>query len=329
MTPRKTYWHLEALKRRPTDYEIASSRLLYHPERGFEVEVPAATWYARNQRSSPLTLPDPERFSDPRETTYTTYVRLQKDQELAAYQALEAMEEAAYDASLSVSWTGILSRVMAPLRYPLHGLQMIAAYVGQMAPSGKIAIAALFQAGDEIRRVQRVAYRVRQLQELRPSFGRDSREVWERDPLWQPMRKCVERMLVTYDWGEAFVALNAVLKPVFDELFMIHFGELAERSGDPLLGRLFQGLNQDCQWHREWTRTLLRLAIADRPENQGIVRGWIRRWHQEALQAVAPFGSIFEEGDPTVGARFASVMARLHTLCREYWSSAGLSTSTE
>ena len=36
----RTYWHLEALGRRPTDYEIATSRLLYYVGRGFEVTLP-------------------------------------------------------------------------------------------------------------------------------------------------------------------------------------------------------------------------------------------------------------------------------------------------
>jgi len=329
MTPRKTYWHLEALQRRPTDYEIASSRLLYHPSQGFEVDVPLADWYVRHQRQSPLVIADPEAFSDPRETTYTTYTQLQRDQELDSSRILEAMEDRAYDAGLPAPWNAVLSRVVAPLRFPLHGLQMIAAYVGQMAPGGKIAIACLFQAGDEIRRVQRVAYRVRQLQETRPAFGNDSRSIWEHDPVWQPMRKCIERLLVTYDWGEAFVALNAVLKPLFDELFVTHLGELAAKSGDPLLGRLLGSFDADCCWHRDWTRALLKTAISQRAENRGIIRGWIRRWHAEALQAVALFGTIFEGGDSAVGSRFAAVMARLHTMCREYWSSADLSISPE
>ncbi|HEV3027984.1 MAG TPA: toluene hydroxylase [Planctomycetota bacterium] len=329
MTARKTYWHLEALKRKPTDYEVASSRLLYHPSRGFEVDLPVADWYVRHQKNSPFVLTDPEAFSDPRETTYTTYTRIQKDQELEAGGVLDSMEDPAYDAALPEAWIGVLSRVFAPLRYPLHGLQMIAAYAGQMAPGGKIVIAALFQSADEIRRLQRVAYRVRLLQRTRPSLGQDSRKIWERDPIWQPMRKCIERLLVTYDWGEALVALNAVLKPLFDDLFMVHLAELASRSGDPLLPRLLGSLEQDCRWHRDWTRTLLQAAIAQNPDNRGVIRGWIRRWHAETLQAVTPFGTIFEGGASAVGSRFAAVMARLHAQCRDYWSSADLSISPE
>ncbi|MBV8878620.1 MAG: hypothetical protein JO332_01530 [Planctomycetaceae bacterium] len=330
MKTRKTYWHLEALKRPPTDYEIASSRLLYYPSRGgFEVDVPVADWYLRHQKNSPLRLEDPERYADPRETTYTSYTRLQRDQELATNRILEAMDDPAYDAALTPAWTGVLSRVFAPLRYPLHGLQMIAAYVGQMAPGSRITISALFQAADEVRRVQRVAYRVRQFQIRRASFGTDSRQIWERDPIWQPMRKCLERLLVTYDWGEALVGLNAVLKPFFDELFMVHLAELAARSGDPLLARLLQSFEADCRWHRDWTGALLRLAVSEHADTPGVLRGWVRRWHGEVLAAVAPFGTIFEGGDSSVGARFASVMARLKTVSRDSWVAAGLTEVPE
>ena len=68
-------------------------------------------------------------------------------------------------------WVDTLERLLPPLRYLYHGLQMLAAYVGQMAPSGRITIAAALQAADEMRRVQRIAYRMAMLRRLRPGFG--------------------------------------------------------------------------------------------------------------------------------------------------------------
>src|SRR5262245_163862 len=70
---RRTFWHLEGLKRKPTDYDIATSRLLYHPDRGFEVNVPFSSWVERYGKNSALRISDWERFRDPRETTYSKY----------------------------------------------------------------------------------------------------------------------------------------------------------------------------------------------------------------------------------------------------------------
>jgi hypothetical protein len=312
---RRTYWHLESLNRRPTEYEIVTTKLLYYPDRGFEVEVPASEWYARHQTGSPLVLSDADRFHDPRETTYPKYTALQKDREIYVDGLLQSIEDTHHDRDLPPAWIRLLPRILSPLRFPVHALQMAAAYVGQMAPGSRIAIAALFQAADEIRYIQRLAYRMRQLQETYPGFGDDGRSLWQEDPIWQPARELVENLLVTYDWGEAFVALNMAVKPVFDDFFLLHFGALASRSGDTLLEKIFLSLHDDARWHRDWSAALVRTAAEDRFENAAVIRSWIRQWHPRALGAVAPFESLF-------GPMFPGVMERIEESCSGFWESA-------
>src|SRR5579863_1811445 len=199
----RTYWHLDELHRKPSDYEVASTRLLWHPAAGLEVQTPLAEWFRKYQSGSPFVLADAERFADPRETTYTSYTSIQKDREIYVDGLLRSMEEPEYDRSLSPAWLSTLSKVLVPLRYPAHGLQMAAAYLGHVAPGGRIVIAALFQAADEIRRIQRLAYRQALLRSTRPGFGAEGKQAWEADPLWQPLRRLVEELLVAYDWGES------------------------------------------------------------------------------------------------------------------------------
>jgi toluene monooxygenase system protein E len=193
MNPQRTYWHLEPLKRKPSEYEVVTSNLLYYVDRGFEVQTPLADWYQQHQRGSPLRCRDWERFRDPRETTYSKYTDLQRKREIFVDGLLAAIETTGYDRRLSPACVRVVDRVLGPLRYPVHGLQMAAAYVGSMAPNGRIVIACLLQAADEIRRVQRLAYRMRQLQETHEGFGARSKAVWEQDPAWQPLRKVIER----------------------------------------------------------------------------------------------------------------------------------------
>ena len=75
----------------------------------------------------------------------------------------------------------------------------------------------------------------------------------EEDPRWQPLRQYVERLLVTYDWGEAFVALNLVLKPMIDDLFLKRTSDLALGQDDHLLGQILYSLGEDSDWHRRWS----------------------------------------------------------------------------
>ena len=295
----------------------------------FELDVPLLDWYKRFQQDSALTCTSWENFRDPRETTYTKYTDIQRNKEIFVDGILEEIETTGYDRRISPRWLHVLSRVLAPLRYPGHGLQMLASYIGQMAPSGRIVITAALQSADEMRRVQRIAYRVRQIQEFYPDFATDSKALWETDPLWQPLRIAIEKLLVCYDWAESFVGLNLVLKPLVDELFMNHFSDLALREGDYLLGRVFYSLNEDCRWHREWSQALTRMVIEDNSHNTGTIQSWIDKWHPVAARAMQAFAPVF--GGKLEDAQMPPLEGVAQTLDEyygDYLSSMGLQPSS-
>ena len=99
-------------------------------------------------------------------------------------------------------------------------------------------------------------HRIRLLQQIYPGFAADSGTLWQTDSIWQPLREVVEKLLIAYDWAESFIGLNLVLKPLVDELFMNYVSDLALRQDDYLLGQIFYSLNEDCQWHRQWSESL-------------------------------------------------------------------------
>lgn len=333
MTQQKTYWHLLQQRRMPTEYEIVTSKLLCYTGEGFtgkrfELDVPLRDWYKRFQQESPLICSSWEKFRDPRETTYTKYTEIQRDKEIFVDGILEEIDSSGYHGRLSPRWLRVLSRVVAPLRYPGHGLQMVASYIGQMAPSGRIVITATLQAGDEMRRVQRIAYQVRQLQRIYLGFASDSKERWQSDPLWQPLRMAIEKLLVCYDWAESFVALNLVLKPMVDDLFMNHLSDLALREGDHLLGQVFYSLNEDCLWHRQWSQALTRMAIEDNSLNSATIQGWIEKWYPVAAGAVQALVPLFEgKLEDAHMPPLEGVTQKIDKFYRDYLSSMGLQPS--
>lgn len=301
----KTYSHLAEKKRMPSEYEVVTSRLLYYPGRGFEVETPLSAWYAEHQAGSAFVCSDWERFADPRETTYASYTSLEREREAFVDGLFAWIEATDHDRALAPCWLDVLSDVFAVLRYPFHGLSMAAAYVAQMAPSGRITTAALFQAADEVRRIQRIAYRIAMLREVRPRLGADSRERWEQASLFQPLRRAVERLLVTYDWGAAFAGLNLCLKPLVDELTMRQLAERGCQEGDHALSALTSSLHADCLWHRAWTCALVRTAIDDTPSNRDVLRSWVAEAYPRALEAVRAF-------EPVVGAEACAAAVTAH-----------------
>jgi toluene monooxygenase system protein E len=286
-TQLKTFSHLATERRVPSEYQIGSSGLHWYPQRGFEVATPLAGWYEEHQ--SRLRCSDWERFGDPRATTYASYTRLQAQQETFVDGLFQSIEDQGYDARLSPAAVRLFDRLLAPLRFPLHGLQLLAAYVGQMAPAGRVTIAAAFQAADEVRRIQRIAYRMALLQRTHADVGRLARKAWQSEPLWQPLRKLIEEMLVVWDWGECFAALNLCLKPRFDELFIVGVARAAREQADPLLAELLDSLARDGIWHREWAAALVKVAVADQADNEAILQQWTSAWEARVVEALSPF----------------------------------------
>ena len=302
LSARTTYWHLEGRGAPPSDYEVVTSRLLYYPGRGFEVSTPLSGWYAEHQRGSLLRCPDGDAFRDPRETTYASYVARMCAQEARVDALLAEADRAGYDRKLSRPWLKLLSRVLSPVRYPLHGLQRLACYVGHMAPSGRVVVAGALQAADEIRRIQHIAYRTRQLEEVEPGFASDAARSWQHEPAWQPLRELIERMLVTYDWGEALVALNLVLKPMFDDWLMGRLGRAARAADDSVLAGVLAALHEDCAWHRAWAEALVTTLVSQAPENLTVVSRWLEAWRPRARAALAPLEALIGEPEGKVRA---------------------------
>jgi toluene monooxygenase system protein E len=320
MSAQRTYWHLEGRGRVPSDYEVTTSKLLYYPERGFEVNTPIGAWYERHQTGSRLRATWAG-FSDPRETTYARYVELQDRQEAFVDELLRSVDDTDSDAELSPDWLSVLDAVLPVLRYPAHALHMSAAYVGSMAPEGRVVVSCALQAADEMRRIQRFAYRMRQLQEVRPNFGDGARSAWQTAAGWQPLRRVLEHLLCTYDFGEAAIALNLVVKPAFDRLFMFHFARHASERGDALLAQMLGSLARDCSWQRAWTGAFVRAALAEREDNQQPIVEWISRWWPPMREALIGLTSVWGI-EP---ARAAEYAARVATECQTDWSELGFS----
>ena len=317
---RKTYTRLTTGRRIPTEYELMSTDLHYNHPRRFELPPsnPVVDWYYRNREGSALQARDWDQFADPRRTTYQIYTQLQDGREDVVDGLLREIDETEYDARLDDEWVRFLDRWYSPLRFPVHGLQMLAAYVAQMAPSSRITNCASFQMGDEMRRVQRIAYRTVQLagSPFDDEAAARQRAAWEEAAAFQPLRELIERALVAYDWGESFIVTNAVIKPRIDRLVNQDIaGTLATANGDPILTSIHFSLDEDAHWHREWTAALIRHIVDDNTANAEVVSGWIEKWSPLASEALEAFADVTAEApvpsDPSVvAARITDEVSR-------------------
>lgn len=277
-------------RRKPSEYEVVSHNLIYHHGKQpapFELDpgAPLNVWYLRNREGSTFRVDDWNDFRDPHRLTYTGYVQQADRRETYLDGIVDRFEGAEHQGRLAADWVEVLGRVYLPSRFSCHVLQMGAMYLAQLSPSSYIANCAEFQAADEMRRIQRIAYRAKSLS---LQFGEEladtdtARGIWENDEAWQPLRKCLEELLVAYDLGEAFTALNLVVKPLYDAFFHTVLGAVAHEEGDEELALMLDDFAVDSSRNKDWTKALLTYAIEHRPENREVVAGHVEKWRPRA-----------------------------------------------
>lgn len=296
-------------RRKPTEYEAVTGNFHYHFNRKpapFDLDPDSAInrWYLKHREGSPLQAEDWEGFRDPAALNYRRYIARQHDREVYAEGVVDHYEALDHDAQLDPTWVETLNRVYLPARYALHVLQITGLYLGQLAPSAYITNAAFFQAADELRALQWIAYRAKSLSLTHGTHLANTeatRQIWESDEAWQPARETLERLLLAYDWGEAFTALNLVVKPALDALFKEAFVELAAQRGDGLTAALLQESRVDTTRSQAWSVALARYALAANPSNRAVIDGWAEKWRPLADRAVEGLAATFT--DPAAARR--------------------------
>jgi toluene monooxygenase system protein E len=325
----RTWSISDAGRRRLSEYEIVTGKFHYHFGRQpapFDLDPGSAInqWYLRYREGSPLQAPDWEGFKDPAQLSYRRYIALQHDREIYAEGVVDHFEAADHDANLDPAWVRVLGRLYLPARFAFHVLQMASLYVGQLGPSAAITNAAFFQAADELRALQWIAYRARSLSLTHGADLADStvaRAIWEDDPAWQPARQTLETLLLAYDWGEAFTALNLVIKPALDTLFKDAFADLALANGDGLTVQLLKESGVDTARNQAWASALARYAIAARPENLAVLDGWAEKWRPAAEHTASGLAEIFTDAPvPSAPATAVAAMTAATTSFRAGWA---------
>jgi len=324
----KTWSAFGNLGRRPSEYEIVTHKM-NHTLRDTPLELRpdshANLWLVRHRDRIKLRVQDWNAFRDPDQLTYRKYVTCQDKSETYLDAAIDEFERI----GRAESRPEFLQACLTPSRYLSHGLQMMSAYLQQLAPSTYVGNCAAFQTGDQLRRVQRVAYRTKQLDRAYPErlFGKTERTAWEQLPDWQGLRKGIERLLVTFDWDDVFVGLNLVVKPLADELTLRQFAAVARNLNAELDALLADNLFLDCERSRRWTAALTRFAIADDIANRRHLHALVAKWHPLADEIVETGSRLL--GSFSSGLNSAEqIAAAVREAWRGFLHGAGLQTES-
>jgi toluene monooxygenase system protein E len=92
------------------------------------------------------------------------------------------------------------------------------------------------------------------------------------------MRKGIERLLTTFDWDDAFVGLNLVVKPLADEITLRQFAIVARDFDADLDALMADNLFLDAKRSCQWSAALCRFVIAANPDNREHLGALFAKW---------------------------------------------------
>jgi toluene monooxygenase system protein E len=279
----KTYSHLAENRQIPSHYSISTTDLLYQKNMGFTVATPVLDWMKTSGMQATFATQN-IKFSDPRQMTYRKYTQVQSEREIFVQGLLKAME--GNEQKINPEWHSTLQMFLASHLFLFEGFHMLSAYLGQLASESRVVIVLAFQTGDDVRRIENFAQCLVLKNSDSSKALQKGKDQWMNAVGMQDLRMVIETLLVTYDWAEAFTAGNLILKPLIEFVVFKKMSQQAFAQGDLLFYELLGSLQEDTQWHREWTAVLVQELMTCDAKNGDVFRKFIEKWERPALAAV-------------------------------------------
>ena len=262
-------------------YDIqADANLQYRP-----------TWDPEHALHDPtrtrLVMADWYAFKDPRQYYYGAYTMARARQQEAAESSFEFVDSRNLLAQLGEAERQLALDVLMPLRHVAWGANMNNAGMCADGYGTVVTQPCMYHAMDNLGVAQYLT-RIGLLLDG-PDALEAGRTAWLEEARWQPLRALVEKLWVSRDWFELYVAQNFVLDGLLYPLIYEQFvdGHLNARGG--------AGVSMLCafmgEWHgetRKWIDAVIKTAAKESEANRVLLGEWTRTWRERSVEALTP-----------------------------------------
>jgi propane 2-monooxygenase small subunit len=317
-------------KRRATQYEDVTIDSQPSTERFLDRGWPVSfadgrgTWDAG---STQLRSEDWYAYRDPEQRWERTFFQVGAGYERQIEGAVTSAATDHLFADFTPEWVGFLRANLQVPAFVEHGLWLAAASLARDCLSDSLTHAVVLHAAHKQRLAQSI---VLYAMDLEPHFGpfpiEPARQRFLSHEAWQPVRRYVERLRSTRDWGEVIVAANVCFEPIVGVAIRREFGiRAATVNGDtvtPVVARVGQ---QEWDWISGWTAAFTRLVLEDERHgaaNREVVGAWLADWMPAAHQAAQALAALVDE--LPIGFAFEPAMAGVLRDAEEYFELAGV-----
>jgi methane monooxygenase component A beta chain/propane monooxygenase small subunit len=130
------------------------------------------------------------------------------------------------------------------------------------------------------------------------------REAWLDDPVYQPARRLVERLMAADDWCEIVVVCGLLVDPLLSTLVGRHFfRRFASVNGDPVTPVIAISAERDRLRFFRAVREIVEMVTAETDragqpvpaaDNREVLQDWVDLWGPQVLAAVDAFLPVFD-----------------------------------
>lgn len=315
ITPlRQTYAHVAKLiggDKAASRYQEATFGA--QPEANFHYRP---TWDPAHQlfdaARTAVKLDDWYALRDPRQFYYASWTMTRARQQEAMEANYQFVAQRGLVSKMSDSVRAQACAVLMPLRHVAWGANMNNCSVCAYGYGTAFTAPAMFHAMDHLGVAQYLTRLGLVLDE--PGVLDAGRNDWLNAPRWQPLRRCVEDLLVVQDPFELFVAQNLALDGL---LYPLVYGRFVDEQlalqGGTAVAMLTAFMPE---WHEEsakWVDAVCKTAAAASGANRTLIGGWAHAWAGRAQAALAPVAELAlgEASQATLAEVRAALDARM------------------
>lgn len=328
--PMRTFEWYKPKKRRATLYEDVTvdtqPSVHRHMPRDWPVhfEDGRGLWW---DDSTALRSSDWYEFRDPGQMWERPYYQTGTSYEQLIEGAVRtARRERVFD-DFTPEWVEFLRSHLQVPAFIEHGIWLALASAARDTLSDTVTHCVALEAAMKQRQAQAYLLYGMDLEEHFGEFPVDRvRASWLRDEAWQPVRRYVERLRATPDWGERVIATNVCFEP---RVGLLIRRELLMRSvrfnGDILTQAISHVAQSEWEWVRGWTVELMRFVLDDAEHgaaNRDVLAGWLADWDPLAEEAALAIEAVFAE--LPAGISFDEARANVQIDIDELHEEAGL-----
>ncbi len=255
-------------------------------------------------------------FRDPRQYYYGSYTIARARQQDVMERNIDFVEKRGLLRDLAQVERAALIFALVPLRHVEWGANLNNSYITAYGYGTAITQATMFHAMDRLGLAQYLSRIGLQLDGNSGDSLAQGKTLWLEHAAWQNLRRLVERLMVTKDWFELFVAQNLVLDGLLHPLIFQHYERRASAEHGPALSLLTQFMTDWFNESARWVDATIKTAALQSPANETLLRDWIANYGTVCNDALASYASaVFGQDADTalaqIDAAFETRVAKL------------------